>query len=221
MASIASIVPLYAVDSVTYTKEQIVEMHKKIQSDHDKTKSREFTPVELAVKEHYKTIQSARDSERIRALKTMSRSAPVVLQRTSEHSDNVVRIRNVLAQLSEAQIDFDDRNYSYEELARIREQFESARTALTNLRTAVSGTGVTSTRVPDDLRISGDLTIQIGDSWFNEDMILSEKAKIQSAHDKDKTLEFDEYELGILAEYKKIQSKRDSARIRARRLGAI
>lgn len=225
----ASIAPFYTIDSINYTKDQIVEMYKKIQSEHDKTKSREFTPLELAIKEHYKTIQSARDSERIRALKTTKGEIPVhyvgEFYRDSRSANSAI-IRNVLAKLSESQIDFDCNPYSNEQRSRIWAHFESARSALLSLREVASETRASETVThtipslvnPDDLKISGDLTIQVGDNWFNEEMILEEKAKIQSAHDKDKTLVYNVYELGILQEYRKIQSRRDSERIRARKL---
>lgn len=229
MASMFSKETPYMVDGLFYSKSGIVDMHRKIQSAHDKDKSLEFSCSELAVKRAYKTIQSARDSERIKAsrlakqaetnnievgishIELLKELAPYQLHGVSYTKTAIV---HWYKQIQSAHDKAKNREFTPDELQikqwhkEIQSQHDSER---------LKAIKVVRNDESSEEAEEGATGYHIDGKDYSADEILAKYYAIQSLHAKDKSLEFTPHELQIKKWRQEIQSQRDSARLRARR----
>lgn len=107
----------YIIGNVSYNKDDIISMHRQIQSEHDRTKNRDFTDEELAIKDCYKRIQGERDSLRIRALKAKA---------FAEHTDSIQRGQENIDRLIElTPFQIGDTLYSVPAIIEFHKQIQS------------------------------------------------------------------------------------------------
>lgn len=216
----------YEVDGVFYSKDSIVDMHRKIQSVHDKDKSLEFSETELAVKKNYKDIQSKRDSERIKALRQRAENVEVGSAHIESLQDltpyqlgtNCYSKMAIVQMYKEIQSAHD--KVKGVEFTPVELQIKQWYREIQSERDSERIRGLKNPPTADD-SVSGTTFYQLGGEEFSEDEIVAKYYAIQSVHAKDKSLEFTDYELQIKEWRREIQSKRDSMRLKMRRATPI
>ena len=213
MASITDITEItYHIGSDVYTKEEIISKYSQIQSAHDKSKSRDFTEEEIAIKGFYKSIQSQRDSARIRDAKLSRDQEPSTQYQFGGREFSTEEIVQRHSQIQSAHARNASLEFSEEEL-----QIEKWYKLIQSSRDSERIRERNKERVHTTTPMPEARSKLIRETWYTDEMICKEHSAIQSLHDKDKSLVYNEHELEIKNHYKEIQSRRDSERIRVMR----
>lgn len=211
---------LYEIDGESYSKDNIITLHRNMQSLHDKNKSLEFSKKDIQIKEIYKKIQSQRDSERINLLKKP-------INRKKIHVENIGKLK---------MCEFDGLEFSENDVIKIHKQIQSEHSKNKSLEFTpfelhmenwhkkiqsrrdserVKKQKISNTTVDNVNKLETLVaTYSVNDQQLTADQILAKCYAIQSLHTKDTSLEFTSDEIKIKQLGREIQSQRDSARIR-------
>lgn len=216
----------YVVEGACYSKDDIIAMHRKIQSLHDKDRSLEFSETELAFKLCYTEIQSQRDIERLR-MKREVNDAPVepvnsvLPYRFGDTYFSRSGVIDIYRQIQSAHSKDRSLEFTPYEL-QIKQWYREIQSQRDSERIAALKTDEpVIKRAPEPVTKqaseSASEVYQIGEATFTDEEILAKYYAIQSLHSKDKSLEFTPEELQIKSWRREIQSRRDSERLRARK----
>lgn len=210
LAQTVSLAP-YRVGSSFYTATAIVDLHKRIQSAHSKDHALVYSGDELQIEHHYREIQSLRDSARIKRAKQEASTQQVVTDEEIPVTDEEIPVSvDDEIPVSTRDVHVTASDFAHEVMRRLK-LIESALQQVTvkdSAQVVTPSQAVTSSRV-------------VFGKHYTDEMICAAKAEIQSRHDRDRSLEYTDFEREIIDHYKQIQSARDSVRIRAMRAARI